>query len=269
MGLSAGLKIAVIAGIVVGLIANLTGYPQLLMLYLELSLLGMIMAVIYRRRFSFGRTVFWGTISMLLIGVGMIVSIGLTKNLAPSSLILDYFQSNLSETLQVYRNMGTEQEGALKLQEYVNAMVAIISRIYPALVIVGTGFIVWLNMVISKPLFRATHLEYPDFGPTDQWRAPERMVWGLILAGFSLFLPLPGLKFFAVNIIIVLLVIYVFHGLSIVLFFFKKYHVPSWLRVGAYLLIIFQQIVMVGLAMAGLFDQWVDFRKIHCKKATE
>ena len=46
MGLLAGLKIAVITGIVVGLITNMAGYPQLLMLYLELSMLGMVMAAI-------------------------------------------------------------------------------------------------------------------------------------------------------------------------------------------------------------------------------
>lgn len=268
-GLKAGLKVAVITGIVVGLLANMAGYPHMITLYVELSLMGMILAAIYKRPISFGLAVFWGTVSMLLIGIIIIVMIGLTKNLGPPTLILDYFQRNLRETLQLYQNMGPDQEGALQLQEYVKVMVEIIARIYPALLIVGTGFIVWLNMVISRPLFRMTHLEYPDFGPTDRWLAPERMVWGLIAAGFSLFLPLPGLKFLAINAIIVLSVIYVFHGLSIVLFFFNKYHVPSWLRIGAYLLIIFQQIVMVGLAMAGLFDQWVDFRKIHSKKVTE
>ena len=260
---------AVMTGVVVGLLANLAGYPQMLMLYVELGLLGMILAVIYRRPISFGLAVFWGTISMLLIGIIIIVVIGLTKNLGPPTLVLEYFKSNLSETLQIYQNMGSDQDGALKLQEYVKAMVEIIARIYPALLIIGTGFVVWLNMVISRPLFRLTNLEYPDFGPTERWRAPEHMVWGLIAAGFSLFLPLSGLKFLAINAIIVLLVVYVFHGLSIVLFFFDKYHVPSWLRIGAYLLIIFQQIIMVGLAMAGLFDQWVDFRKIHSKKVTE
>lgn len=260
---------AVITGVAVGLLGNIAGYPQMLMLYVELSLMGMILAAIYRRPVSFGFAVFWGTVSMLLIGIIIIVVIGLTKNLGPPTLIMDYFRSNLSETLQIYQNMESGQDGAVKLQEYVKVMVEIIARIYPALLIVGTGFIVWLNMVISRPLFRMTNLEYPDFGPTDRWWAPERMVWGLIAAGFSLFLPLPGLKFLAINAIIVLLVIYVFHGLSIVLFFFNKYHVPPWLRVGAYLLIIFQQVVMVGLAMAGLFDQWVDFRKIHSKRATE
>ncbi|MFH1491258.1 MAG: DUF2232 domain-containing protein, partial [Pseudomonadota bacterium] len=67
----------------------------------------------------------------------------------------------------------------------------------------------------------------------------------------------------AINALIVMLVIYVFHGLSIVLFLLNKYRVPQWMRVGAYFLILFQQIFLIGLCIAGLFDQWIDFRKIH------
>ena len=138
------------------------------------------------------------------------------------------------------------------------------------MVIVYAGFTVWLNIVISKPLFRVTNLRYPSFGQADQWSSPERMVWGLIAAGFSLFLPLSGIRFLAINTVIVLSVIYVFHGLSVLLFFFNKYHVPSWLRILGYFLIFFQFLFFgVGLAMVGLFDQWIDFRKIHYRRATE
>jgi uncharacterized protein YybS (DUF2232 family) len=56
-----------------------------------------------------------------------------------------------------------------------------------------------------------------------------------------------------------------FHGLSIVLFFFKKYNVPALTRYVIYLIIILQQLSMIILALMGLFDQWIDFRKIHAK----
>jgi uncharacterized protein YybS (DUF2232 family) len=67
----------------------------------------------------------------------------------------------------------------------------------------------------------------------------------------------------AINALIIIMVIYLFHGLSIVLFFLNKYRVPFWLRIGVYFLIIVQQLFFVALSLAGLFDQWVDFRKIH------
>ena len=120
-----------------------------------------------------------------------------------------------------------------------------------------------MNVVISKPLFRIGNLEYPAFGPLDQWQAPELMVWGVIAAGFASFLLKGIVQILAINALIVMVVIYVFHGISIVLFFLKKYNAPSWIRFGIYFLLIFQQIFLLGLAIAGLFDQWIDFRKIR------
>jgi len=152
------------------------------------------------------------------------------------------------------------------LEEYIRIVVSIMMKIYPALVILGTGFIVWFNVIASKPLFRLGSLPYPDFGPVDRWRAPEHMVWGLIAAGFSLFLPVGGIKLVGVNALVVMSAIYAFQGFSIVLFYLNKYRVPFWIRLGVYFLIVFQQIFVVGLALAGIFDQWVDFRKIDSRK---
>jgi uncharacterized protein YybS (DUF2232 family) len=103
----------------------------------------------------------------------------------------------------------------------------------------------------------------------DKWHSPELLVWGVIAAGFTLFLPATGIRFAAENILLVLFAIYVFHGLSILKFFFNKHRVPRWARIGMYVLIMLQQLFLILLAVAGLFDQWVDFRKLHKKITAE
>ena len=145
---------------------------------------------------------------------------------------------------------------------------AIIKKIIPSFVVIGIGFFVWLNVVISKPLFRIKGVKYPDLGRADMWRAPEYLVWVLIAAGFSIFLSISVLDFAAINALIIISVIYAFQGLSIVLFFFKKYNVPVLTRFIIYLIIILQLLSMIILALIGLFDQWIDFRKIHNKAGT-
>jgi uncharacterized protein YybS (DUF2232 family) len=89
---------------------------------------------------------------------------------------------------------------------------------------------------------------------------------GLIAAGFSLFLSFSPLRLVAVNALVIMLAIYFFHGLSILLFFLNKYRVPPWMRLGVYALILVQQILVIGVTMAGLFDQWLDLRRIHQTK---
>ena len=81
-----------------------------------------------------------------------------------------------------------------------------------------------------------------------------------------LFLSLPQVRWLAINALIVMMAVYVFHGLSILMFYLNKYRVPPWIRFGVFFLIVFQQIFIIGLALAGLFDQWIDFRRIHSRK---
>lgn len=267
LGLNQGAKIVALSVIIIGLITKLLGFSNILFLCIEFGLLGLIISEIFRRNISFGMAAFLATSMMLIIGSVIVIIVGLSKQMGPLELILEYFRANLKESLEVYGGMGANQERVLQLEQYITLLTNIIEKVYPALVIIGTGFVVWLNITLSRPLFRIKSLRYPDLGATDHWRAPDQMVWGLIASGFALFLPVPGIKFFAGNALIVITVIYVFHGLSILLFFLNKYRVPVWIRLGIYALIIFQQVFLVVLALAGLFDQWVDFRKIHIKKA--
>ena len=266
-GLREGVKALLICLLAVGLIGNLSGFSQAVFLCLEFGLLGLIISEIYRRKLTIGRTLLWGTGLMLLLGFVILTGVGLTKNMGPIELVLGYLQSNLKGTVDVYEHMGGGQEKAVQLRQFAKALMEIITRIYPSLVIIGTGFVVWLNVVLSRHVFRLGNLPYPQFASTDRWWAPEYMVWGVIAAGFSLFLPVSGIRWVSINVLIVLLTVYVFHGLSIVLFFLNKYRVPSWIRLGVYFLIVFQQIFLFLLALAGLFDQWIDFRKIRHRKS--
>jgi uncharacterized protein YybS (DUF2232 family) len=173
---------------------------------------------------------------------------------------------SLEETARIYTQVGADPEKGGEFQAYLKALKEGIALIYPSLMILGSAFVVWLNVIISRPLFRKRNLEVPDFGPLDRWQSPELMVWGLIAAGFSLFLSFSPLRLVAVNALVVMLAIYFFHGLSILLFYLNKYRVPPWMRLGVYALILLQQFLLIGVTMAGLFDQWLDLRRIHQQK---
>jgi uncharacterized protein YybS (DUF2232 family) len=266
LGTERGVKLVGIILLVAGVIAALTRYAHLLFLCIEFSLLGLIISELFRRKMSIGYTVLLGTGFTLLIGFVVLAVAGLSKNKTPLEMVLAYLQGSLSENIEFYKEMEMNGENALNAREYLRFLVDTIMKVYPALTVIGTGFVVWINVIISKPLLRIRNLPHPDFGPMDRWSAPETLVWGLICAGFSLFLPWPSLRSVALNAVMVFLVIYFFHGLSILVFYLNKYRVPSWIRIGVYALILFQQIFAIVLSLAGLFDQWIDLRRIHPKK---
>jgi len=263
LGLYQGVKLAALTILTVALAAKLAGYTQIIIFSLEFGLLGIVCSELFKKNFSLGQTIFLTTVFLLLLGLISLLFIGFYKNAGPLDMLLEYLEGHLDMTIKAYEEMGITKENAVELEAYGKAFVDTISKIYPSLMIIGTGFAAWLNVIIAKPLFRRGKLKYPDFIPMDRWQAPDILIWVVIVSGFALFVPSQGLKLVAINSLIVILTIYFFHGLSIILFFLNKYHVPLWLRIGIYFLIIIQQIFLAGLVLAGLFDQWVDFRKIH------
>jgi uncharacterized protein YybS (DUF2232 family) len=266
LGVSQAVKLTCVSILVTGLIAAITRQSQLIFLCFEFSVLGLILSEIFRRKMSIGTSVLLGTCLLLLMGLLVLAVAGLRKNLGPLEMVYAYLLESLEETARLYTQVGADPEKAGAFQETLKALKEVVALIYPSLMIVGSAFVVWLNVIMSRPLFIKRNLEVPDFGALDRWKSPELMVWGLIAAGFSLFLSFSPLRLVAVNALVIMLAIYFFHGLSVLLFYLNKYRVPPWMRVGVYALIVLQQILVVGVTMAGLFDQWIDLRRIHQKK---
>jgi uncharacterized protein YybS (DUF2232 family) len=263
LGLDQGVKLAGITVMLIGTLAALTGMIDLLFMCIEFSLMGLIASELFRRNLSIGYTVLLGASVMLLIGFVILAIVGLSENKTPMEMVRAYIRGSLNQAIEVYQGKAGDQLNPARVRQYVQLVTDILMKIYPALTVIGTGFVVWFNVVVSRPLFRAGKIRYPQFGPMDHWAAPEHLIWGVIAAGFCLFLPLPQIRLVAVNVLIVLLAIYFFHGLSILLFFLSKYRVPLWIRLGVYALIVFQQIFAILILAAGLFDQWVDLRRLH------
>lgn len=263
LGLQQGMIIGLISLFIVSMTSTLIGYPHIIIQCIEFGLLGLIISEAFRRKYSFGITILGGILTTICTASVILIAMAAYTGNGPIDLILDYFQNDLNQAIHLYENSGMEQEQITELQQFSQMFVDLFKKIFPSFIIVWTGIVVWINVIISRPLFARKGIRYPNFGSLDRWQAPEFLVWGLIVSGFALFLPVSGIKWAAANALIVMGVIYFFGGLSIVLFLFNKYHIPSWARVGIYILLSIQVVFWLVLALAGLFDQWIDLRKIH------
>jgi len=268
LGFSRGLKLAVAVVFFISLASRLLGQPQIILFSLEFSALGIALSEIFRRKFSIGYTLAAGTLIMVLVGFASLLLVGLFRHMGPFEMVQSYLKTNLKEALEMYKDMGLEQEKTVEIQAYGKALIDAIARIYPALLVVGSTFVVWLNVILGGQILRRAGLEYPLFPNADRWQAPEILIWGLIATGFSLFLRLDVIRLLAMNGLIILMTVYLFQGISILIFFLNKYKAPTWIRGAIWFLLLFQQIFLLVVALAGVFDQWVDFRKIRKKLAS-
>ena len=144
LGIYQGLKLAALATLTIGLFARLIGSPQIIIFSIEFSLLGLVLSELFKRRFSLGQTIFFGTAFMLLLGFGFLFFLALSKGMGPFEMTFNYLEAQLKATLRVYEEMGMSVENSGELGAYGKAFVAVILKIYPSLMIIGTGFAVWL-----------------------------------------------------------------------------------------------------------------------------
>ena len=172
--------------------------------------------------------------------------------------------NSLSSAVQMQEKMGFPAESVALLKERTPQIAEMILQLLPAVAFISVALMVLFNVILLCRRFPEKRAAWLSCANLKEWKAPEWIVWVLIGAGFALFVP--GLSFvssIAANVLLVLGACYFFQGLAIVSFFFHKNNVPRFVRGVVYLFIIFQQVFTLLVVGLGLFDLWVDFRRLR------
>lgn len=252
--------LAIVVGTIV-LVSAVAGMVTLGVFCLEFAALGYALVYAYQRRLSIGWTMGLGTASLLCGSLMAVLVVAVCQGTGPTEIIRSYLNANLMLSPEAYKSMGLPPEKAAELNNYTSAVRNALLRIYPSLMVVGSSFVVWVNLMMGKRLFYSKGIQVFEKRDLLMWKAPEHLVWGVIVSGFSLFLPFEGIRFVMLNLLIIFMAVYLFQGMAIFSYFLDRFRVPSWARIALYLFIVVQQFFLVLLALGGLFDQWINFRR--------
>jgi uncharacterized protein YybS (DUF2232 family) len=235
----------------------------------EMLLLGFVLSEMFEQNVSIEKTVLLtcGAVVASLVAGLFFYSVMVSKGMG--ALVSDYVAQNILLTVSLYKGMGVPEDTIRMIQDSLEQIQYVLVRIIPALVIMSTLFVSWASILLARPVFRAKHIDFPAFGPLNQWKAPEVLVWGVIASALLLFVPVNGLKMLGLNGLLILMVVYFFQGIGIAAFFFEKKRFPRLLRVFLYSLIGLQQLVVLIVIAFGFFDVWADFRKVAVDKRAE
>lgn len=215
------------------------------------------------RSFSVERLV--GTVCIAVAGVVLLAMMvaGAVTGQGVIDMVTGYVNKSLDLWLQWYTRSGA---GAADLEKIRNALEQLgraLTYMMPAMILSTTLVITWINLLLARTVYRWRQQPFPDFGPLIQWSAPEPMVWAAISSGLLVLLPLgTPLTVIGGNAALVVVTIYFFHGIAIVHFFMEKKKIPRALRVLTYSLVVFQTLLALLIAGLGLFDLWLDLRKL-------
>lgn len=237
-----------------------------ILFFFELLLLGFILSELFEFDLSVEKTVLYASSGVVLTGMICLLFYSHIANTGMIALVSDYVAKNLEMTLALYENMGVSTENIQTIAASLENIQYVLIRIIPAIVVASTFFVAWSCLLMAKPMLTSRELFYPAFGSLNLWKAPESLVWGVIASGFMLILPHKALKIFGLNILLILLTVYFFQGIAIVSFYFEKKQFSRLLKFILYSLIALQQVFLLLVIGLGIFDMWLNFRKIEIKK---
>jgi uncharacterized protein YybS (DUF2232 family) len=248
------------------LIVMLGGLSIDMVFFFEPLFIGFVLGEFFELNLSIDKTVAYTCAAVLLFGIIIISFYSGLSATDIKSLASEYVRKNIELTIEIHRNMGFIPADTGIDPDSLKEIHLFFVRIIPALVIVSTLFLIWATLILAKPILVSRNLNFPGFGPLNLWKAPEYLVWAVIGCGLMWLIPQTSLKLLGTNGLLILMPIYFFQGIAIVAFYFDKKKLPRFLRIVLYSLVAVQPFLLLAVMGMGLFDVWVDFRKLKTVK---
>ena len=236
-----------------------------LLFFFELLLLGFGLAELMELDLSIEKTILYTCCLVMFGGICCLLIYSNISNTSIFTMASESVAKSLEMVIAVYKELGISEEDIQTLSGLLESFQYVLVRIIPALAIATTLIIIWLNVLLVKPLLNARGIAYPNFGKLNTWKAPDILVWGFIASGFMLVLQIKPLLVIGLNIIIILMTVYFFQGIAVVSFYFEKKQFSKFLRFSLYGLsfIALRQLLVFLVSIIGFFDIWIDFRNLE------
>jgi uncharacterized protein YybS (DUF2232 family) len=261
-----GLRPAMLAlGLSTLSLALLFGSLQSTIFFAEYGVMALAMAEAMRRQWSVEKTLL-ASIVVPLVASGLVMGLLFSSADLDLSAVKQNFEDDLSQTLRQFLAGGGGPSEA-ELRTYVQEAFAIVVQLLPALFVLSTAAGALINYGVVRLLWHrmGKQSRFPKM-TLAQWKAPEACVWVLIASAIGYFVPLPALQIAGLNLLLLVSLVYLVQGLGIMIFYLHKAAVPPLFRSIAYLLMVIQPLLLLGVAAFGLFDLWFDFRRIGHKR---
>ena len=213
-------------------------------------------AIIYPALFIMGAVCFYFIYDAVALGA------------SPWQIVKNFITASIKESVKFYSQLPLKAEEIKIIKDNETNIISGFIQIFPSLVIILSVLIIWLNLLLGKDYLKRAGIVYPGFAALVRWKVPDLIIWIFIISGALFFMPQKDINFFSLNVFLVVCFTYLLQGLAIVGFLFQSKNVPSFFRYFFYFLIAVQQILMIPIMAIGLFDMWIDFRKLIQKKQT-
>ena len=212
--------------------------------------------------FGGARSIAWTVaLNLALYGVillALIIGDGQTPHQLHAVAVKE-IQGSVAQALQIYKQTNITGDDFELLKKSMTDAADLFVTIYPALVTVLLFAMAGCNLALLKRTAPALGFRV-RIGRFSGYRNPEMLVWLLIVAGFAMLSAVPAVTVGALNVLIVLAVLYFLQGMAVIATMTARFSPGAMLRTAFYLLLIVQPYLAALIAAIGIFDLWGDFR---------
>lgn len=228
----------------------------------EFAVMGIALSEVVGRKLPLGRGILVSAFASLIGSILLLAAALSSADKGLPEAISEHIQQNVRDTIDAYKRVGLPKEQVKRLTELTERLETVILKTFPSLAFIGMASVAISNLLALKWLLKRKGIEEYVVEPS-VWRSPEPLVWVLIAGGLLLLLKGEWARTMGLNLLIVSGGVYLFQGIAILSFYFKKMETPLILRIFGYLLVLFQQIFTILVIGFGLFDLWFDFRRLE------
>jgi hypothetical protein len=161
--------------------------------------------------------------------------------------------------LEEMKGGGLPAERVAEWADDVTSMHDAMAVVYPAVYIIGGALLVLANAALLRFYLARRDPGWLDGGEFEGIRWPLGLAVAFVLAGVSVVLPL--LRPAGYNVLLVLAFFFALQGLAVVAFYARRLAGPPLLRAAVVILVLVNPWAPEILALLGLFDIWIDFRR--------
>jgi hypothetical protein len=248
--------------IILGATAAMTAYFGLsagTFYVVQCGLIALLLPELLLRGFSATRSIVWTTSAIVVMLTAAVIFFSLTSGQNVHQMAVAEIQKSVAQAAAIYEKSGVKGEELEVLKQTMASAADLVIRMYPALIIITLIAMVGCNLALLRRFTAGMgfSLNIDEFRA---YRNPDILVWGLIAAGFSLLADNRIITTPAINVLVVIVVLYFLQGLAVLSTVIARQSIAGVLRAGLYIMLLLQPYLAALVAAIGIFDLWGDFR---------
>ena len=245
---------------------TLMGPKQAVIFFVEYAVLAGVMAETIRLRLSFDKCILLSTLVSAVLSIVLLLFVLMGRE----TTLIEFFQVQIEgyfkQSMEAFKAMG-EPTDLKEMQEFADRASGTLAQSYPSLIIIGTFITTVISYYMTRFLWgRIYSLDLFHPARFSGWAVPDQTIWVFIGSGALIFLADHILGTIAMNLFFIALIVYFLQGLAILIYFLESRNVPVFFWVLIFFVIVFQPLLIGAGIGLGIFDTWMDLRKIRTNR---